>query len=221
MQKSHIKLHMPKPTVHTIGHSNHPAEDFLRLLQLYGVDCVVDVRSTPASQYNPQYNKPVLANFLKENDIMYLHFGREFGARHTDPKLQDASGKVDFEKVQASADFKLGIERLQQGVDKGYFPALMCAEADPLECHRFSMISKMLEIEGFEVVHILKDGEAVSHHELEQVLWKKFSKKLPQPTIFEPNITKEDQLIAVYRLHNQLVGWSPKKEELAMDGDGA
>jgi uncharacterized protein (DUF488 family) len=212
---------MPKPVIHTIGHSNHSAEDFLRLLQLHGIDCVVDVRSTPASQYNPQYNKPLLAKFLRENDIVYLHFGKEFGARHANPKLQDDTGKVDFEKVQATADFKLGIERLRQGVDKGYFPALMCAEAEPLDCHRFSMISKMLEREGFEVVHIFKDGEVATHHELEQTLLKKFAKKLPQPTIFEPEIGPKEQLQAAYRLHNQLVGWSQKTAATHEEGDGS
>ncbi|MBK9017229.1 MAG: DUF488 family protein [Saprospiraceae bacterium] len=78
---------------------------------------------------------------MKQNDITYLHFGREFGARHTSVMLHDDEGKVDFEKVRATADFRTGVERLQEGIEKGYFPALMCAEADPLECHRFSMIS--------------------------------------------------------------------------------
>ncbi|MCU0346093.1 MAG: DUF488 domain-containing protein [Saprospiraceae bacterium] len=212
---------MPKPIIHTIGHSNLAADDFLHLLQAHGIDCVVDVRSTPASQYNPQYNKPALAEFLKENDIVYLHFGKEFGARHTNPKLQDETGKVDFEKVQATADFRLGIERLRQGVDKGYFPALMCAEAEPLDCHRFSMISNRLEQEGFEVVHILKDGVTATHDELEQTLLKKFAKKLPQPTIFEPEIGPKEQLQAAYRLHNQLVGWSQKTAATDEAADGA
>jgi len=210
---------MPKPIIHTIGHSNLPAEDFLRLLQAHGIDCVVDVRSTPASQYNPQFNKPVLANFLKENDIAYLHFGREFGARHTGANLHDAEGKVDFEKVRATADFKLGIERLTQGIEKGYFPALMCAEAEPLDCHRFSMISVFLAENGFEIVHILKNGETTTQAELEQEMLKKFAKKLPQPNIFEPEIGPKEQLQAAYRLHNQLVGWSPKKEALATEED--
>jgi uncharacterized protein (DUF488 family) len=208
-------------SVHTIGHSNLPAADFLRLLQLHGIDCVVDVRSTPASQYNPQYNKPVLAEFLRENDILYLHFGKEFGARHTNPMLHDGEGKVDFEKVRKTAEFKLGVERLRQGVEKGYCPALMCAEADPLECHRFSMISNYLAENGFEVLHILKGGEVVAQPELEAELLKKFAKKLPKPTIFEPNISKDDQVRAAYRLHNQLVGWSQKKEATDETGDGS
>lgn len=203
---------MPKKVIYTIGHSNHPAEFFLELLQSHGVDCIVDVRSTPASQYNPQYNKPILADFLKNNDILYLHFGKEFGARHTNSSLHSEDGKVDFEKVQATEAFREGVRRLEEGVDKGFFPALMCAEADPLDCHRFSMISGYLEEHGFEVRHILKDKEVVSQEELEQELLKRYAKKLPQPDIFNPGITREDQIRAAYRLHNQQVGWSPKDE---------
>ena len=203
---------MPKKVIYTIGHSSHPAEFFLELLQTHGVDCIVDVRSTPASQYNPQYNKPVLANFLKFNNIMYLHFGKEFGARHTNSALHSDDGKVNFEKVQATEAFREGVRRLEEGVEKGFFPALMCAEGDPLDCHRFSMISGYLEERGFEVRHILKDNVWVAHEELEQELLKRYAKKLPQPTIFEPNITREDQIRAAYRLHNQQVGWSPKEE---------
>ena len=79
----------------------------------------------------------------------------------------------------------------------------------------------MLEREGFEVVHILKDGEVATHHELEQTLLKKFAKKLPQPTIFEPEIGPKEQLQAAYRLHNQLVGWSQKTAATNEEGDGS
>ena len=147
---------MPKPVIYTIGHSNHPAEYFLELLVAHGVDCVVDVRSIPSSQYNPQYNKPNLAAYLHENDIIYLHFGREFGARRTNAFLHDEDGRVDFEKVRQTEAFRLGTVRLEQGIEKGFVPALMCAEADPLECHRFSMIANYLKEHGYEVQHILK-----------------------------------------------------------------
>ncbi len=207
----HKTAAMPKGVIYTVGHSNHPAEYFLELLQAHGVDCVVDVRSVPSSQYNPQYNKPNLSSYLRNNDVLYLHFGREFGARHANPGLHDEEGKVDFEKVRQTEAFRLGIARLEQGMDKGFVPALMCAEADPLECHRFSMISNYLEAHGIEVRHILKNKELVPHKKLEQEILKKFAKKLPQPNIFEPDITKEDQTQAAYRLHNKQVGWKEEK----------
>lgn len=81
----------------TIGHSNQSQEEFLAMLRRYGVDCVVDVRSVPASKYSPQFNMEVLRRFLKQNGVEYLHFGREFGARRTDCINKD--GQVDFRIV--------------------------------------------------------------------------------------------------------------------------
>ena len=202
---------MPKKVIYTVGHSNHSAEHFLELLQAHGVDCVVDVRSIPSSQYNPQYNKPHLAAYLQENDIIYLHFGKEFGARQTNSFVHDEEGRVDFEKFRQTEAFRLGIARLEEGTEKGFVPALMCAEANPLECHRFSMISNYLTEHGYEVRHILKDKEIAAHEDLEKEILKKFAKKLPQPNIFEPDITKEDQIKAAYRLHNKIVGWKDEK----------
>ena len=148
---------MDRPVIYTIGHSTHPIEVFLDLLKTFSFNCLIDVRSVAASSYNPQYNKEPLSNFLKTNGITYMHFAEEFGARHTDPDLLDDEGKVNFELVRKSWNFKNGVERIWQGIDKGFTIALMCSEGEPFDCHRFSMVSIALEKDGFEVKHILKD----------------------------------------------------------------
>ena len=196
-------------TLFTVGHSSHPPDYFLELLQDYKITCLIDVRSVAASAYNPQFNKEPLAAFLRSNGITYLHFSKEFGARHTDPHLLDHDGKVDFEKVRNSDHFKEGIQRLTQGLENGFTIAMMCSEADPLDCHRFSMISFALVEQGFEVNHILKDKSLASNEQLEKALFKKFYKKLPVPTVFEPYITIQDQIKTAYRLKNQEIAFSP------------
>ncbi len=196
-------------TLFTVGHSSHPPDYFLELLQDYKITCLIDVRSVAASAYNPQFNKELLAAFLRSNGITYLHFSKEFGARHTDPLLLDHDGKVDFEKVRNSDHFKEGIQRLTQGLENGFTIAMMCSEADPLDCHRFSMISFALVEQGFEVNHILKDKSLASNEQLEKALFKKFYKKLPVPTVFEPYITIQDQIKTAYRLKNQEIAFSP------------
>lgn len=204
---------MDKPIIYTVGHSTHPLDYFLSLLQEYAVNCLVDVRSVAASRYNPQYNKEPLANFLKNNGIVYMHFPEEFGARHTDPDLLDTEGKVDFEQVRKSWNFKNGVERLWSGITKGYTIALMCSESDPFDCHRFSMISVALQHDGFEVMHILKDKSLKSTPELEQLLLKKYAPRLPKPDMFQPNVTQDDQLRAAYRLRNMEIAFSPYARE--------
>jgi uncharacterized protein (DUF488 family) len=197
-----------KPTIYTVGHSTHQIDYFLELLREYGVNCLVDVRSVAASAYNPQYNQEPFKNFLKKNKITYLHFAEEFGARQTDPDLLDKDGKLDFEKVRKGRLFKSGLDRIWQGVEKGYVIAIMCSESEPLDCHRFSMVSVGLEKDGFEVKHILKDKTIKTNAELEDALIKKYEKKLPQKDLFNPDISNEEQLKEAYRLKNKEIGYS-------------
>lgn len=204
---------MDRPVIYTIGHSTHPIEVFLDLLKTFSINCLIDVRSVAASSYNPQYNKEPLSNFLKANGITYLHFAEEFGARHTDPDLLDEEGKVNFELVRKSWNFKQGVERLWQGIDKCFIIALMCSESEPFDCHRFSMVSIALEKDGFDVKHILKDKTLKTNAQLESQLLKKYEKKIPQPDMFQPNITVEDQLKAAYRLRNKEIAYSPYSKQ--------
>jgi hypothetical protein len=134
---------------------------------------------------------------------------------HTDPDLLDDEGKVDFEKVRKSWNFKNGVERLWLGLDKGCIITLMCSESEPFDCHRFSMISIALEKDGFQVMHILKDKTLKSNAELEKQLLKKYDKKIPKPDIFQPNISFDDQIKAAYRLRNKEIAYSPYTKEVA------
>ncbi len=204
---------MDKPVIYTVGHSTHQLDYFLSLLQEYNVNCLIDVRSVAASSYNPQYNQEPLKNYLKNNGITYLHFPEEFGARFTDPDLLDDEGKVDFERVRKTFTFKNGMERLWQGVDKGFVITLMCSESEPLDCHRFSMVSVGLIKDGFEVKHILKDKTLKEHKELENVLLKKYDKKLPKPDMFNPQVSIDDQLKEAYKLKNKEIGFSPYSKQ--------
>ena len=151
-------------------------------------------------------------NYLRKRGVMYLHFEREFGARQTDPSVFDDKNRVDFEKFRKTPAFTEGVIRLERGIEKNYRIALMCSEAEPLDCHRFSMISVGLIEEGFTVKHIMKDKSLMTNDELEAELLKKYAKKLPQPTIFEPNVTAELQLKTAYKFRNQRIGWTPNDD---------
>ncbi len=132
-----------------------------------------------------------------------------FGARYTDPDVMDDEGKVDFNAIRKTWNFKNGIEKVIIDQERGKVISLMCSESDPLSCHRFSMISVELERQGIEVRHILKDKTYFLNTDLEKEILKKYSKKIPHPDLFQPDITTEDQLRAAYRLHNKEVAYSP------------
>lgn len=200
-------------TIYTIGHSSHPPDYFLELLQAHQIDSIVDVRSVPASKFNPQYNQKPLSALLQRNGIRYLHFPKEFGARQTDPEVLDETGTVDFHKVRQSDAFHAGIRRLENGLEHGHRIALLCSEAEPLDCHRFVMVAAHLAHMGYTVLHILKDKSVATNEALEKALMEKYRKKLPVPSLFEPTISEKDQLDMAYRLRNKDIGWTETNDE--------
>jgi len=155
--------------IYTIGHSNHPIDRFIALLQQHGVDAVGDVRSTPYSRFNPQFRKEKLQAALAEAGIRYVFLGEELGARTQDTSCYDETGRVSYAKLAATDLFRRGIERLLAGMQTHRI-AIMCAEREPLDCHRTILVSRELERAGVPVTHILSDGTLEPHrHAMERL----------------------------------------------------
>ena len=200
---------MANQIVFTIGHSTHDIDYFIGLLKTYEINCLIDVRSQPYSKFAPQFNKDELISKLTSEKILYAHFGKEFGARHTESSLLDDSGKkVDFDKVRKSDEFNQGWQRLKKALELGqYTIALMCAEADPFDCHRFSLISYQLR-QKVAVNHILKDGNLKENSDLEIQLLEKYNKNLNP--LFD---TEEQQIEKAYRLRGKDIAFSLRNDE--------
>lgn len=150
--------------IYTIGHSDHPVERFVSLLERHRVDAVADVRSAPHSRWQPHFNRENLRRELRARGVGYVFLGRELGARSDDPGCYDELGRVSYRRLAATPLFQSGIRRLQRGSDRMTI-ALMCAEREPLECHRTILVARELEARGTPVVHILADGNTESHDE--------------------------------------------------------
>lgn len=149
--------------IYTVGHSTHTIEKFLDLLERNGVTAIADVRSSPFSRHNPQFNKDTLSAELKKRGIAYVFVGKELGARPDEPSCYEG-GKVRYARLAKTSLFKAGIERVLSGAQK-YRIALMCAEREPLDCHRTLLVSRALEQRGVSVVHILADGSTESQEQ--------------------------------------------------------
>ena len=145
----------------TVGHSDHSLDTFVALLQQHGVTAVADVRSVPYSRFNPQFNKEALDRSLKANRIKYVFLGRELGGRSDDRSCYE-NGRVRYARLAHTELFRSGIERVIRGA-KEHRIALMCAEKDPLECHRTLLVARTLEERGVTVEHILAGGQLESH----------------------------------------------------------
>ncbi len=153
----------------TIGHSNLEPLPFLAALRQFDVSALCDVRSRPQSGRFPQFNQDVLAELAREVDIRYLFLGEELGGRPADPKLYRADGLVDYAACRKSFGFRQGIERILAELGNKRV-ALMCAEEDPLTCHRFLMICPDLVAAGVTPQHIRRGGALESQREAEDRL---------------------------------------------------
>jgi uncharacterized protein (DUF488 family) len=156
-------------SIFTVGHSSLEPEEFLALLARAKVENVADVRSRPQSARFPQFSQAVLENILRGENIAYTFFGEELGGRPDDPAAYYDDGRVNYLARRRSYAFQSGLERLLQ-LSQEKTVALLCAEEDPLECHRFLMISPELVAAGLPPVHIRKDGGLESQETAENRL---------------------------------------------------
>jgi len=202
--------------IFTIGHSVHSFTVFVGLLNQHHIGFVIDVRSSPYSRRAPQFNKQPLSNELFAQGMKYAHFGEGLGARRTEPHLLDSIGRVDFGKVRETPEFRTAIDRIEKGASTGFRIALMCSEGNPFDCHRFALVAYQLARDGYEVLHIMRDGQLKSQVVLEGELLDLYAQRIPQPTIFEPNVTRTAQLEAAYYLRNQDVGWLDTRSEASV-----
>ena len=156
----------------TIGHSNHSREAFTELLEQHEVGAVADVRSAPYSRFNPHFDRETLASALKASGIAYVYLGRELGGRSEDPGCYEG-GRVRYDRIARTDRFRDGVERVVRGARKHRI-ALMCAEKEPLDCHRTLLVAPALDEMGIGVAHVRADGALESHAEAMDRLLDKF-----------------------------------------------
>jgi uncharacterized protein (DUF488 family) len=175
--------------LYTIGHSNHELPQFIGLLRQHGIAVVADVRSSPYSAYNPQFNRETLQAQLQAAGIGYVFLGAELGARRTEPECYDDEGRVRYAHVAQTPGFCAGLQRLAD-LRSAQRVALMCAEKDPLTCHRTILICRALRDQTPDIRHIRGDGSLETHGAAESRLLALC--KLPERDLFH----SRDELVA-------------------------
>jgi len=179
--------------LYTIGHGNRTTNEFINLLKENNIAQLVDVRTSPYSRYNPQFNKENLDLFLKENKIKYIYKGKQLGGRPADPSCYknhkipegeaDYLHEVDYPAIMKKDWFIKGIDHLLD-LAQEETTATMCSEEDPANCHRHHLIAKYL-LEEFpgdvEVLHIRAAGVVIPANQIHKSV---NDKKPEQKTLF-------------------------------------
>lgn len=195
-------------TLYTIGHSTHAIETFLRLLMSHGVSAVADVRSHPYSRMNPQFNRENLKSALYTAGVAYVFLGHELGARAYDRACY-VDGRVEYEKLARTPIFQDGLKRVRDGVRKHRI-ALMCAEKDPITCHRMVLVCHQLRREPLEIVHIREDGTLETHSHAEKRM--AIATGLPESDLF---VSSDDLIEEAYRRQGRRIAWVDDAENEA------
>jgi uncharacterized protein (DUF488 family) len=154
--------------IFTIGHSDNPIEWFIELLRTHQITALADVRSSPFSRFNPQYNRDQLRAVLRLASIYYFPLGDELGARRREQDCY-VDGKARYDLIAKLPLFQQGLQRVREGV-ANHRIALMCAEKDPITCHRTILVCRHLKPFGIPISHILQNGESETTNAMEQRL---------------------------------------------------
>lgn len=173
----------------TIGHSNHALDALIALLHRHDVTALADVRSAPYSRFSPQFNRESLARSLKSCRIEYVYLGDGLGGRSDDPACYE-DGRVRYDRVTEKASFQHALNRVVRGA-ANHRIVLLCAEREPLECHRTLLVAPALDERGVEVAHIHADGE------------------------LEPHGKAMDRLLNRFNLHPNLFLTQPREKQVA------
>ena len=199
-------------TILTVGHSNHDLEFFVGLLDAHRVTALADVRSSPYSRFNSQFNREQLAESLKSSGIKYVYLGRELGGR-PDDRSQYERGRICYDRLANTVRFRDGLERIVRGAED-YRIALMCAEKEPLDCHRTLLVGHELDRFGVDVAHILPDKPPESHADAMDRLLAKFG--LDDYDLINRDVPRKERVKKAIELQAKTVGHAVEHEsELA------
>lgn len=153
------------PVIYTLGHSRHGIDAFIGLAKQHDVGTIVDVRGQPWSRFNPQFNQDTVAAAVAQAGLTYRWEGERLSGRPKDRRFYDSEGKVDWDALRQWPALADGLDELRALAETSTL-ALVCAEEDPLQCHRRGLLTGPLIDRGARVLHIRKDGTIESEEDI-------------------------------------------------------
>lgn len=194
----------PQPILFSIGHSTHEIEAFISLLRRHEIQAVADVRSSPYSKHSPQFNREVLDVALRNVGICYVFLGRELGARRVEDACQ-VGGQAKYDQIARLPIFRRGLERILQETAH-HRVTLMCAESDPIMCHRTILVCRELRriCPSLEIAHVLQDGTIERQQTCERRL---VDLHRLQPQLFGDMTSESDVIEKAYDLQAERIAY--------------
>ena len=199
-------------TIFTIGYTGFSLADFIRELKKHNINVVIDVRSSAYSERYPDYNKPSIESALHKAGIYYKNYVREFGARQDNKTFYSPEGYLDFDVFAKSEQFQNGVRKMVDSTEKGFKIVFMCAEKEPVQCHRAILVARAFDKLGFSVIHLMPNGITKDQKEIEEELLKKYFPNRGQLSLFESPMSDEEYINLAYKKQNEQIGYRLEEE---------
>jgi uncharacterized protein (DUF488 family) len=180
----------------TVGHSTQSLDSFIALLMLHRIEVIADVRSSPYSGRFPHFSRDALQQSLQVAGVRYVFLGRELGARREEPECY-VHGQAVYDRIAQLPTFAEGIRRVLSGA-RNFRVALMCAEQDPLTCHRTILVCREIKQHGVAIHHIGRTGRLEEHEQAEQRLIAEELGRSDQSDMFDGHGDSAQILEAAY-----------------------
>ncbi|KGM98452.1 hypothetical protein Z968_00435 [Clostridium novyi A str. 4552] len=173
---------------YTIGYSDRKLEEFLELLRLYNIDCIMDIRNNPYSSNNSRvYDKEILEKQIKQCGINYMYMGNQLSVQKIHDELKKKGKSINFYNALEDNIFNKGINKIVTGIKRGHKIALMCEEKNPFNCSRGIVIGYALKKIGVNLQHIISDIIWKTQERIEEEIYVTyepfFQDKFVNPTI--------------------------------------
>lgn len=130
--------------IYSLGSSTRSWEEFLALLDAYGIRTLADVRAFPVSRRYPHFCRDHLDAKLPRVGVSYHWLGKRLGGYRTG----------GYEGYTASQAYRSGLAELE-ALAAARPTAFLCAERFPWKCHR-RFIAASLQDRGWDVIHIIE-----------------------------------------------------------------
>lgn len=186
--------------LYTIGYSKYDLMSFIRALKAHKADAVADVRSSPFSAFKSEFTREYLQGALQKAGISYVFLGKELGARRAEEECY-VDGAASYRLIEKTPMFAKGLERINKGLER-YKIVLLCAEADPLKCHRDILVCKNLKRDDIDICHIRFDEGDESNDDAEKRLMRECA--LDEADLF---FGKEEALERAYRTRGKEIAY--------------
>lgn len=192
--------------IFTIGYTAFQLEDFFGILKRYNINSVIDVRSSPFSKFHSEYNTDQLSLELKKRGFAYRNYKNEFGARQSERKYYP-HGYLDFSLFTKSEAFRSGMKKIMNASEMGYRFVLMCAEKNPITCHRVIMVAREFYKEGYTVKNLLANGEFYTQEDIENQLVDMYYPDRGQMSLFDEQLSWDEMIENSYAYQNEKIGY--------------